>query len=204
MIVVGGLAGGYEDEFLEVHHVVAGLLNLGEGLCERLICARWQVHLVGVYVHEPIRIQRARQFLLALEDLPPPVHPFAAGKSLDVEQPASEVPPGDLHGSVCGAVVYEVSLHTVREKMLQAPGDKAFLIIGGDYRDYAQQKLLPAALIQNAMLACCGAAIRGARCSSRALIEFGRILALGVRGSLWARTACPQHRVDGRQIVGEC
>ena len=104
MVVVRRFARRHERELEEVGGVVAGLVELGERLRQRLALLGRDADLVGVVVDQPVGVQVVGERLLPATLLAQ-TKGVRAGQLLDLDDAPPEVALGDLDRRVRGAVV---------------------------------------------------------------------------------------------------
>ena len=130
VIVIGRFLRRDKDELMEVRCVVALDINFGQRLREALCRSGWQEDLVGVYVNEPVGIERRGQPHLARALLPNIEHP-GSGQRLDPDQSAASIPLRNRNRIIGGFVVDEINLEPLPDEVLYASGNEAFLIVSG-------------------------------------------------------------------------
>src|SRR5438309_1993508 len=81
-------------------------------------------------MHEPVRFERGRKLLFALQERPPTVE-ARARKGLDADQALAEIALSDADCLVGRAVINQVDLGALSKEMLQTAGDKPLLVVGG-------------------------------------------------------------------------
>src|SRR3712207_4112085 len=94
MIVVWILSRWGEGELEELYGVVPSRLDVRESFCQRAVRARGQMNLVGIDMHEPVRLERGGELLLALQLALQTEHPVPRER-LDPAQASAAVALGN-------------------------------------------------------------------------------------------------------------